>query len=32
VEGMGIAISAVGAHDAPGFFEHCGYRLLVQLL
>jgi transposase len=32
VEAMGIAISAVSAHDARGFFEHCGYRPRVQLL
>ena len=32
IEAMGAAISAVTAGDAWGFFEHCGYRLLVQLL
>ena len=32
VEAMGIAISAVSAQDARGFFEHCGYRPRVQLL
>ncbi len=32
VEAMGSAISAVTAADARGFFEHCGYRLLGQLL
>ena len=32
VEAMGVAISAVSAHDARGFFEHCGYRPRVQLL
>ena len=32
VEAMGTAISAVSAHDARGFFEHCGYRTRVQLL
>jgi hypothetical protein len=32
VEAMGIAISAVSAPDARGFFEHCGYRPRVQLL
>jgi hypothetical protein len=32
VEATGIAISAVSAHDARGFFEHCGYRPRVQLL
>jgi transposase len=32
VEAMGTAISAVSAHDARAFFEHCGYRPQVQLL
>ena len=32
VEAMGTAISAISAHDARGFFEHCGYRPRVQLL
>ncbi len=32
VEAMGTAISAVSAHDARGFFEHCGYCPRVQLL
>jgi transposase len=32
VEAMGRALSAVSKHDARGFFEHCGYRLLAQLL
>ena len=32
VEAMGVAISVVSAHDARGFFEHCGYRPRVQLL
>jgi hypothetical protein len=27
---MGVAISAVTAQDAHGFFEHCGYRIPVQ--
>jgi transposase len=31
VEAMGQAISAVSARDARGFFEHCGYRAVVQL-
>jgi hypothetical protein len=31
VEAMGLAISAVSAHDARGFFEHYGYRSRVQL-
>jgi transposase len=26
------AISAVTARDARGFFEHCGYSTLIQLL
>jgi hypothetical protein len=30
LEAMGTAISAVGAKDACGFFEHCGYRTAVQ--
>jgi transposase len=32
VEAIGTAISTVSAQDAQGFFEHCGYRPLVQLL
>ena len=32
VEAIGKAISALSAHDARGFFEHCGYRPRVQLL
>jgi transposase len=32
VEAMGIAIPAVSAQDARGFFEHCGYRPRDQLL
>jgi transposase len=30
VEAIGVAISAVTAKDARGFFEHCGYRVMVQ--
>jgi transposase len=30
LEAMGKAISALGAEDARGFFEHCGYRIVVQ--
>jgi len=30
LEAMGKAISALGAEDARGFFEHCGYRVVVQ--
>jgi transposase len=32
VEAMGRALSSVNGHDARGFFEHCGYRPLAQLL
>jgi transposase len=32
IEAMGAAISAVTARDALGFFEHCGYRRMDQLL
>jgi hypothetical protein len=32
VEAMGVAISAISAGDARSFFEHCGYRTLVQPL
>ena len=32
VRAMGVAISAVSARDAWGYFEHCGYGLLVQPL
>jgi transposase len=32
IEAMGVAISAVTAQDAHGFFEHCGYRIPVQAL
>jgi transposase len=27
---IGVAISALSAKDACGFFEHCGYRVMVQ--
>ena len=30
IEAMGAAISAVTAQDAHGFFEHCGYRIVVR--
>jgi transposase len=30
VEAMGAALSAISTRDAKGFFEHRGYRLLVQ--
>ncbi len=32
LEAMGRALSAVSGHDARGFFDHCGYRPLAQLL
>ena len=32
IEAIGEAISAVTAWDARGFFEHCGYRQVGQLL
>jgi hypothetical protein len=32
IEAMGSAISAVRAWEAAGFFEHCGYRRVCQLL
>lgn len=32
IEALGAAISAVTAEEAWGFFEHCGYRKVVQLL
>ena len=32
IEAMGVAISAVTGEDARGFFEHCGYRRVGQLL
>lgn len=32
IEALGVAISTVSSTDALGFFEHCGYRRLVQLL
>lgn len=30
LKAMGIAISALSVEDARGFFEHCGYRAMVQ--
>jgi transposase len=30
IEAIARAISAVNARDARGFFEHCGYRAMVQ--
>jgi transposase len=32
IDALGEAISAVSPRDALGFFEHCGYRRLVQPL
>jgi transposase len=32
VEAIGVALSAVSAQDARGFFEHAGYRPTAQLL
>src|SRR3954451_15931540 len=32
IEALGAAISAVTVEDAAGFFEHCGYRRVGQLL
>jgi transposase len=32
LEAIGWALSAVTTDDARGFFEHCGYRMLVQSL
>ncbi len=32
IEAMSVAISAVTAQDAHGFFEHCRYRIPVQPL
>ena len=32
VEAIGQALSAVTARDTRGFFDHCGYRKLGQLL
>ena len=32
VEAMGRALDAVSARDARGFFGHCGYRSMGQLL
>ena len=32
IEAIGSALSAITTEDARGFFEHCGYRMLVQSL
>jgi transposase len=31
LEAMGMAIAALSAQDARRYFEHCGYRAMVQL-
>jgi hypothetical protein len=31
LEALGAAIWAISDQDARGFFEHCGYRAMVQL-
>jgi transposase len=32
IEAMGLALEAVSAREARGFFDHCGYRSVGQLL
>ena len=32
IEAMGRALDAITSQDAKGFFQHCGYRALGQLL
>ncbi len=32
IEAMGLALKAVSARDARGYFWHCGYRSMGQLL
>ena len=32
MEVIGEALSTISASDAEGFFEHCGYRAVVQSL
>jgi len=32
IEAMGVALSALSARDAQGFFGHCGYSSMGQLL
>jgi transposase len=32
LEAIGTALSAITSEDTRGFFEHCGYRMLVQSL
>jgi hypothetical protein len=31
-DAMGRALDTVSAREARGFFDHCGYREIVQLL
>jgi len=31
LEAIGAALSIISDQDARGFFEHCGYRTMVQL-
>jgi len=31
LEAIGTALSVITDQDARGFFEHCGYRTMVQL-
>jgi hypothetical protein len=32
LEAIGTALCAITSEDTRGFFEHCGYRMLVQSL
>jgi transposase len=32
IEAMGVALEAISAEDAHGFFSHCGYRASAQSL
>jgi hypothetical protein len=32
MEVIGEALRTIGASDAEGFFNHCGYRTVVQSL
>jgi transposase len=32
IEVIGQALSTISASDVEGFFEHCGYRAVVQSL
>ncbi len=31
LEAMGMAMAALSAQDARRYFEHCGYRAMVQM-